>query len=451
MVRTRVGAVGHHNNRSSRATLDAVGTCGWCHRDLASTTVLCPSCGHRVGTSPGGPTTNPWGTAADPTAVWAGHQSAPRPANGAAGAIAFAAVALVVLLIAGAAVYGVVNPRNDDGFADPLSGPPIQAPSPTVGTVVESDDRRTVDLGDTATAEPLLGETRVYVPLSYELVALDRTSLEELWRAPCDLGSWWEPVPHELDDAILARCDGELTLFDAATGETRWRGRGPSGFGNYARASGAAIVSSDEDGIVVYSTDTGEELWRRSIEHVQGNHPIEAAGDLVFVSEDRTLRAFDADTGDERWRAPLPTAAVLYADGTLYVRTDDHQLAAVDAATGTITWRSERDRDRYSWAGIVGVTETTVVVESGKDGRLIVADRSDGHPLWDDDAAAVAAGPGLVLIADLDGTIAVDDRTGDPIETLSDVWDASSDGTVLAYTETTDGITDRLVLWTPPG
>lgn len=414
--------------------------------------MLCPSCGHRVGTSPGGPTASPWHTSSDPTAVWAGHQATARPANGAPGAVAFAAVAMVVLLIAGAAVYGVVNPRANERYDDPLAGPPIQAPSPTVGTVVESDDRRTVDLGDTATAEPLLGATRVYVPLSYELVALDRTTLQEVWRSPCDLGSWWEPNPHELDDAILARCDGELTLFDAATGDARWRGRGPSGFGNYARASGAAIVSSDDDGIVVYSTDTGEELWRRSIEHVQGNHPIEAAGDLVFVSEDRTLRAYEVTTGEQRWRLPMSTAALLYDDGTLYVRTDSHQLAGVDAATGFANFWTGGDRDRYSWAGFVGVTETTLVLVSSNEGRLIVADRSDGQPLWeDDDAAAVAAGAGVVLIADLDGTIAVDDRTGEQVETLADVWDASTDGTVLAFTDTTDGITDRLVLWTPPG
>src|SRR5262245_47515049 len=201
---------------------------------------------------------------------------------------------------------------------------------------------------------PLLYKNLVIVNASIEsnsLVALDKGTGKEVWRARKIGASWNTPVlvdaPGGATEVVLS-VNNAVIGFDPSDGKELWR---VGGFGGYVCASVVA------DRGVVYVVRTGARsggsalaikaggrgdvagshvLWRANGSSLVAS-PVYAGGRLYWV--DGVVHCLDAATGKEAVKprrlagAGRPYASPLLADGKLYamsIRSGGH---VVDAAT----------------------------------------------------------------------------------------------------------------------
>ena len=143
-----------------------------------------------------------------------------------------------------------------------------------------------------------------------------------------------------------------------------------------------------EDGrVVVFDAETGERRWRHDFGRMTG---LTAGEGSVYVGEKRgsqraTVRSFDASTGTERWTRTVDNlaSALTVTDGTLYAANGT--LAALETDDGAIRW--ERDRVGESGFTVVAAPEDQL----GADGRtvyyadgngVLALSPADGSPVW---------------------------------------------------------------------
>jgi outer membrane protein assembly factor BamB/predicted phosphodiesterase len=196
-------------------------------------------------------------------------------------------------------------------------------------------------------------------------------------------------------------------------------------------------------------------VWRVRVGAVYRQAGVDAAGHTVFVpSADGHLYALDAGTGRIEWRfeagAPVLSAPLATGAGVV-VFTAGARLLAVDAATGGLVWyvpgrgfsagRAACDGERvYTCAG-----DGYARAHDAGTGRQVWAHQmvaGDRHRValysgWDD---VVVLGSGVVIVATVSGSVALEAATGAPRWTFpgGTMYPPAvvlGDGTVLLTTE----------------
>lgn len=264
--------------------------------------------------------------------------------------------------------------------------------------------------------------------------------------------------------------------FPAAPGLPRpqWRVRlNGSVQGGIAVAGSAVVAASTGGDIAAFRTGPGPVdrgvawLWRARTGPVYRRPGVDRAARTLFVpSADRHLYALDAATGLTRWRfaagAPVLSEPLAVTDGPdgYVVFTAGDRLLAVEAATGRLAWsvpgrgfsagRAACDGERVYTAAADGYARAHDL-RTGREAWSYPMVSGDPHRItlysgWDD---VVMTGTGVVLVATVSGSQALEAATGTPRWTFpgSTMYPPAvllGDGTALLATE--QGVISRVNL-----
>jgi outer membrane protein assembly factor BamB len=288
----------------------------------------------------------------------------------------------------------------------------------------------------------------------------------ERWRyANDDVGSF---VASPLaDDAILAvgylpGCAAtvhSVRVFDAATGEERWRlsggelpvaaGDQPVGLDDAVYLTGIAFEGNDEGRRLLAALDgaTGETRW---IWEQEGQGPLRLIGSadgavylLAADDEKGALLALDAATGEERWRlayaghgsdgaldeATGTATAIVFGPGGV----ESGQVAiGVDLAGGEERWRQGSEPGVGFRIVAAGDGRLVLAVEGEGSTELRSLDPASGETTWslaleprvEGGSTAISAGAGTILVVGADEN---GDQVGLAVELASgeELWTAS--------------------------
>src|SRR5690349_15016001 len=257
-----------------------------------------------------------------------------------------------------------------------------------------------------------------------------------------------------------------------ADGQPRHRVRGRRA-GQRAGCQGAAVRPSPGGDIASFRAGSGPAdrgvawLWRARTGPVYRRAGVDRAARTLFVpSADRHLYALDAATGLARWRfaagAPVLSEPLAVTDGPdgYVVFTAGDRLLAVEAATGRLAWsvpgrgfsagRAACDGERVYTAAADGYARAHDL-RTGREAWSYPMVSGDPHRItlysgWDD---VVMTGAGVVLVATVSGSQALEAATGAPRWTFpgSTMYPPAvllGDGTALLATE--QGVISRVNL-----
>ena len=203
-----------------------------------------------------------------------------------------------------------------------------------------------------------------------------------------------------------------------------WRWSGPADFGGGGPSGSLAVVPGPNDYPQFYgprrnavlagpklardwSSERPTELWRHPVG--EGWSSFAIVGDAAFTQELRgdqeVVVRYDRDTGEQIWvhsdEAPFnttvggsgPRATPTFVDGRIYTLGATGILNCLDAASGELAWTTnvlqDHDANQPEWgmASSPLVIDDLVIVQLGRRGRLLAAyDRSSGEPAWRSDA-----------------------------------------------------------------
>ena len=234
-------------------------------------------------------------------------------------------------------------------------------------------------------ASPVLSGDLVVVPWDHNgnsfLVALDKVTGDEIWRAPRDEGTSWSTplvVEHAGSAQVITNATQRVRSYELATGRLLWQSSGMTR--NVIPSPVAA------DGIVyVMSGFRGSALQAIS---------LDAARDDITGS-DAVLWEFDRDT-------PYTPSPLLYEGVLYFMKVNSNILTTVDAATGErhyqqrLTALGDVFSSPVAAAGRVYITGrrgTTVVLESGPDFNVVATNSLDDEF----DASMVVVGSEIYL------------------------------------------------------
>lgn len=265
-------------------------------------------------------------------------------------------------------------------------------------------------LGRRLTAPPVADRPTVYVgDLDGVLHAVDAASGETRWTFQCK-GTFWAGVTIVEDGVLAADETGQVVRLDA-NGLQRWSWQGPN------RINAAAVIWK---GLAVFAGCDGElhglrladgaEQLKFSLGDPAGATPL-LVGDtaIVGVAGGRVV-AVDLAAGKEAWSYQGDSTEMVYGapvrGGELVLVGIGEQVHAIGAADG---------RKRWVWAAEAGV-EAAVVVAEGViyvctlDGHLYALEVSTGQLLGRFAAGgAISAAPVVrgerVTVADRSGVV----------------------------------------------
>ena len=246
-----------------------------------------------------------------------------------------------------------------------------------------------------------------------------------------------------------------------------WRFRLAGSVQGGITVAGGVIVAGSTGGEVVgfrLARGGAERVWRIRTGAVYRASGVDVAGRAVFVpSADGHLYALDAGTGRIRWRfdagAPVLSAPLVTEAGVV-VLSAGARLLAVHAATGALVWCVPGRGFSAGRAACDGER----VYTSAADGYARAHDAATGQELWAyrmvsgdrhrvalysgwDDVAVL--GGGVVIVATVSGSAALDAATGEPRWTFAGgtMYPPAvvlADGTALLTTE--HGVVARVSL-----
>ncbi|GAA1960489.1 PQQ-like beta-propeller repeat protein [Kitasatospora viridis] len=187
-----------------------------------------------------------------------------------------------------------------------------------------------------------VADGRVYVQSAKgELSAFDAATGELLWHNS-QTGERYLAfgAPSVADGTVYTGTGGgRVHAFDAATGEHRWSARAGGTAIDHSPgiAEGTVVIGDNGTGAHAFDAATGEPRWHHAGPHgASGFSSSGPDGWLVGSASNRGLFRIDPVTGRVGWRVALngPGSSPVYAGGVVYVATNRGQVLAVDALTG---------------------------------------------------------------------------------------------------------------------
>lgn len=171
-----------------------------------------------------------------------------------------------------------------------------------------------------------------------------RLSVRQVWTA--ELGKVDFPLVVQTAAATvgLASGAGEVSLFDARTGEMLWRAAAGAslnaGVGHDGRS--AAVVTTENELVVLQA---GKELWRQRLAAPSYTAPLVAGARVFVLGADRSVNAFDGASGRRLWTQTrtgeplvLRQPGVLMAVGDTLVVGLGARLVGMNPMNGTSRW-----------------------------------------------------------------------------------------------------------------
>lgn len=144
--------------------------------------------------------------------------------------------------------------------------------------------------------EPVVGDGRVYVPLSRGVVALDLRTGRSVWRVG---------FPSEVygvvygDGRVVVSTLGGPVAQAAATGMEVWRAQGPAA--SFPLVTGGLLVDQGETRLLALDLATGAPRWSAGLGGGALGR-LAASGDRVYFEDTRIIAALDRTTGAPIWQ-----------------------------------------------------------------------------------------------------------------------------------------------------
>jgi outer membrane protein assembly factor BamB len=267
-----------------------------------------------------------------------------------------------------------------------------------------------VDLGDdAASGSPVVAGDIVIASASEPAVvqALDAATGAVRWSVP---ELWASDPPVVVGDTVVMSAGFEVAALALADGSIRWRTSEEDMFWTGPILAGDLLVGGTSDGMVVaLDPSDGAIRWRTPLPRGDITvWSIAAVGDTVLAYDDDSfVTGMPAATGADPWTvdagATFPGAMVtLGSDAAVYLDSDE--LLVLDPTSG-----AERRR--------IGAGSTTMLNLLSDPPLLIVSSLNslqalepDGSPAWTTEvpieAFAMGAGPGALVVTDLEGMVA---------------------------------------------
>ena len=223
---------------------------------------------------------------------------------------------------------------------------------------------------------------RAYFLGRHQLIALDKATGAERWRARLGEGDLPWGTRIVVDGTVVAAGDYDVFAFDGATGVPRWV------FAPEAGHAPGAFIGAAMDGVLFTGSGGGR------------------------------LHAIDVQSGRVRWsttiegvepttvHAPVVSGGLVVAAFTRFVSPREGGIVAVDRHSGAVRWRSplavtDDPRLDRNAAGGPAIAGARAIVASG-DGFLHVFDLETGSPRGVLPRAAIERRPTAIASPDRD-------------------------------------------------
>lgn len=176
---------------------------------------------------------------------------------------------------------------------------------------------------------------------------------------------------------------------------------------------GGTVYAAGHDGRVsAITVADGKFKWKVDTDLPLAGGPRASHGEVVVGASDGTIEALSEDDGHQLWRTNVKSEviapAALNAE-VVVVRTVDGHLFALSALDGHQLWSVEEDVPKLSLRGTSAPVINGTMVYAGFDtGKLFAFDLDDGHGIWDTQVTVPRGRDELERLADIDGTLALD-------------------------------------------
>ena len=257
-----------------------------------------------------------------------------------------------------------------------------------------------------------------------------------LWSTNVGTGERFAFSPAVDGQSVYAAArEGTVWRLDGASGQTRWRVALQLRLSAAVSVgAGMAVVVSEEGEVVALDAETGKPRWRARVSTEVLAPPTIGAGLVLVRTLDNRLFALNAEDGKRRWvyqRAPVslivraPAGAVISGD-LAYAGFPGGKLAAIALANGLLRWeatvtvpKGATELERVS--DVIGdpALNGREVCAAAYRGRVGCYDALTGRQLWSREVVSLSAAASdarYVFVADEKGTLHAFDRSnGDPV------------------------------------
>ncbi|PRY07645.1 outer membrane protein assembly factor BamB [Paraburkholderia sp. BL25I1N1] len=220
---------------------------------------------------------------------------------------------------------------------------------------------------------------------------------------------------------VVRTVDGQITAFNAQTGEQKWNYRNRAVPLNLRVSSGmtfagdAAVLAGFPGGaFAAINLQTGDNYWQTPVSYPKGVTEVERINDVTgpptlvgsetcAVTFQGQIGCFDANSGRAVWEKAFSSTSGLAQDERAVVAADDWSVvSAFDTNSGAPLWKNDKLKNRdlsvpfiLGHAAVLGDYEGYVHFLSRDDGTLVARVKTDGSPIT---AAPVLAGETLVVL-----------------------------------------------------
>lgn len=226
------------------------------------------------------------------------------------------------------------------------------------------------------------------------------------------------------DRAVYVRTQSGVTVLSLADGSVQQtiETRGHIGIPSPWIYGSFLIIPENGGTLAVFSTSSGELLWRHSPKYNADIQAMTASnGVLVLSRHSEYITAYDLATGDIRWRVDIPDRSYVHVvaeNGIVYTDLEG-RLIAYNIASGDQIWTMFLDiligrtllEDNMIYA-VLGSEESTTIVAVDKNAQSVKWKRpfytsayTIGTYLTSDDGVIYAASDTLMAIAGDSGRI----------------------------------------------
>ena len=239
--------------------------------------------------------------------------------------------------------------------------------------------------------------------------------------------------------------DGEVSAFDAASGQRRWdaemrpkRNRSTNVGGGLAVVGATLYATTGLGEALALDAGTGKIQWRAPLDSPARSAPTVADGRLFVPTLDERLVCLNvADGGKRLWNyqatsvatTALGEPAPAYSDGLVVAGFGSGDLVALRADSGTLAWSDSlaSARGRNSLADLSAIRGMPVIMDNtvyvvGLGGLLVAIDLRSGRRLWEREAIGQntpwIAGDWLFVVT-IDQVLACLNRTDGRVRWLS--------------------------------